>query len=132
MFACSGIAFTPLHAASGIGDLLACVLLLAATLIHLEGSRRGRAAWLWLAAVVGSGAALARESAVAWPLVVLALAWRGGSGIPRWRAVLPALAAGVLTATWLVAAGQVPHASPSGPYALDLSPAHLATNLVTY
>src|SRR2546422_5109864 len=41
MFARSGIAFTPVHAASGVGDLLACVLLFAATLIHLEGSRRG-------------------------------------------------------------------------------------------
>src|SRR5262245_62002029 len=37
VFAASGIAFTPLHWVSGVCDLLACVLLLAATLLHVEG-----------------------------------------------------------------------------------------------
>ena len=129
IFACSGIAFTPLHAASGIGDVLACVLLLAATVVHLAGRRRERMSWLWCAAAIAALAALAKESAAAWPLVVFSLEWRSGR---RWRAALPALAAGIVTVAWLAIGSPMPRPDPAGPYSLSFAPAHLLANLATY
>jgi hypothetical protein len=132
LFACSGIAFTPLHAASGIGDLLATVLLLAATLLHLRGRLRSRAAWLWAAAALASAAVLAKESAIAWPLAVLSyeglFAPRPVSG----KAILPAITMGLASALWLLAGQGGSRWVTSGAYALDFSLAHLVTNLTTY
>ena len=129
VFACSGIAFTPLHAASGIGDLLACVLLLAATVLHLAGRRRDRRSWLWLAAALVTLAVLAKESAAAWPLIMLLLEWRGTR---RWRFAWPALAGGIAAAVWLLIVAQVPQSGPTGAYAQSFAPAHLLGNLATY
>jgi len=129
VFACSGIAFTPLHAASGIGDLLACMLLLAATLIHLEGRRRDRALWLWTASATAALAGLAKESPAAWPLVVFSLEYRRGL---QWRAIAPALVAGMVTVLWLSFVSHASWSGPAGAYALTFLPAHLGLNLATY
>ena len=129
IFAGSGIAFTPLYAASGIGDLLACALLLAATLLHLEGRRRDRALWLWTAAATAVFPALAKESPAAWPLVVFSLECRRGL---QWRAITPALVAGTVTVLWFAVVTQASWLGPASSYALTFVPAHLAFNLATY
>src|SRR3989442_10245335 len=50
LFGVSGIAFTPLHWAAGVSDLLACTLVLGATLLQLASEGRPRA-WRWAAAL---------------------------------------------------------------------------------
>ena len=132
LFACSGIAFTPLHAASGMGDLLACVLLLAATLLHIQGKIRKRGSWLWAAAAVAAIAVLAKESAMTWPLAVFAYERIATPRPTNWRAILPSMAMGVATLLWLVAGQGMSGWETSGAYSLEFSPTHLLTNLTTY
>jgi hypothetical protein len=132
LFACSGIAFTPLHAASGIGDLLACVLLLAATLAHIQGRLQARGWWLWAAAAIASVAVLAKESAIAWPLAVLAYERFATPRPTNWKAILPSITMGLATLLWLVAGQGLSGWETSGAYSLEFSPTHLMTNLATY
>ncbi len=132
LFAASAIAFTPLHWLSGIGDLLACGLLLAATLAHLEGRRRGQAAWCWVGAGLAGAAALAKETAIAWPLALAVLEWRGNLGARRGRALLPGVLMGLAVAGWLALTRRLPGSGAADPYAVSASPVHLAVNLLTY
>jgi hypothetical protein len=132
LFAASGIAFTPLHWVSGIGDLLACVLLLGATMAHLEGRRRGLTALCWAAAVLAASATLAKETAITWPAAIAMLEWRSGLFRPRWRALLPSVAAGLGMGTWLAFTRHVPGSDALDPYGIAVSPVHLAVNLLTY
>ena len=67
-----------------------------------------------------------------WPLAVIAFERYALPHPGRRRAVLPALAMGLAAAVWLAAGGQASRWDLIGPYALDLSPIHLATNLATY
>ena len=138
LFATSGIAFTPLHWASGIGDLLACGLLLGATLLHLQARSSGRPTFRWAAALVAFAAALAKETAIAWPLVIAALEWRGGfrptqpreEGSTLRQRLVPAGAMGLATFLWVNVSRVVPGTDPA--YALSIAPGHLARNLGTY
>ncbi len=136
LFAISTIAFTPLHWASGIGDLLACGLLLAGTLLHLEGRERG-AAWPWAAAAVAFAAVLAKESAVAWPAAIAVLelaspARSGGTPASLTRRLVPAAVTAGAMLAWLALSRGVPRPAPGDPYALSDAPGHLAGNLLTY
>jgi hypothetical protein len=135
LFAFSTIALTPLHSASGIGDLLACALLLAATLLHLEGRLRG-GAWPWAAAPLAFAAVLVKESALGWPQAIAILegcailpAAGGTPGSLRRRLAPAALAAAAMLG-WLALSRSVPSA-PSDPYALSVAPGHWAGNLLT-
>ena len=132
IFAASGIAFTPLHDASGIGDLLACVLLQLATLLLLAGRQRGRLGLVWIASATAAIAVLAKETAVAWPLVALAID-RSVQPPPRgWRPYLPLIVCWGAVMLWLVTAAQTPGSGAEGPYGTDFSAWHLAANLQTY
>lgn len=132
IFAASGIAFTPLHDASGIGDLLACVLLQSATLLLLAGRQHGRAGLVWLASATAAIAVLAKETAVAWPLVALAID-RWVQPPPRgWRPYLPLVLCWAAVMLWLVTAAQTPGSGAEGPYGTDFSAWHLVANLQTY
>jgi hypothetical protein len=84
----SSIAFTPLHWATGVIELLTGTLLLGATLLHLQGGRRS----LWPAALVALTAMLSKETAASWPLVVALIAWRTRTVRSAMRATLPAAA----------------------------------------
>jgi hypothetical protein len=137
VFAASGIAFTPLHWMSGVGDLLACGLLIAATLLHLESRARGRESLAWAGAALAATAVLAKEVAIGWPLVVAALE-RWGPPAPgrdargRRRALLPAITMGIASFLWLGATRGAPPSLPSAPYAVSTDVVHLVANLFTY
>lgn len=141
LFAASGIAFTALYAASSVGDLLALLLLLAASWAHLDARSRADSIAPWLAAALALLAVLAKESALAWPLVIVGMESfaglpppkrRNGSVAPRWRAVLPALLVGLLGAGWMGAAMIRGTTSATGAYAVSVAPTHLLCNLSTY
>ena len=75
LFAVSAIAFTPLHWAAGISELLTASLLLGATLLWLGAARRS-AGWRWGAALLALAAMCSKETAATWVLVVALLEWR--------------------------------------------------------
>lgn len=128
LFGVSGIAFTPVHWMSGIGDLLALALVLAATILHLDA--RGRIGWTVASAALGCAAALAKESALAWPMALAAIEWRAGER--RWKALVPALVATAVAGLVLWAGRAAPVWPTSGAYAVSFDPRHLAINLLTY
>lgn len=130
VFGVSSIAFTPLYWASGVGELMSCALLLAATLMHLHS--RGRLGWRWGAALVALAAMFAKETAVAWVLVVLWLEWKPSRRSPDLRAALPAGVASLLFLVIFVATRQTEVLDASEPYARSASPLFLLTNLFTY
>jgi hypothetical protein len=137
LFAVSGIAFTPLFWLSGIGDLLACTALLAATLLHIEGRARG-GAWPWAAAAAAFAAVLAKEVAVAWPLAIAIVEQRGAlpspstAGRSRRQRLAPVGIAGIASLLWLWLSRGTPSTAPGDPYAISIEPGHLAGNLLTY
>jgi hypothetical protein len=141
LFGASGIAFTVLHAASGIGDLLALLMVLLATRVHLHARDRADSGGLWLASAIASLAVLAKESALAWPIVIVGIeclgvlsppASSGGVAVPRARLVLPAIASGILGAAWTFGSMGSGGMSPIGAYGVTLAPLHLLANLSTY
>jgi hypothetical protein len=141
LFGVSAIAFTPLHWASGLGEIIAGTFALAALWLHLAargagaaeaGGRRERPMLLWVSAAAVLAAGLTKEVTLLLPLVLLAADRRLGAFAPRARSLLPAGAAGLL-----FAAGYAATFHASGPlggdaYAWSLSPVFLAQNLATY
>lgn len=130
LFGASSIAFTPLHWASGIIELLACALLIAATLtLLLLPSSAPRQ---WLVALLLLAAMLAKETAVAW-IGFAALACRVLDRAPPQRAIgYPAIGITVAYLAWYLLTGTGLDRSPSGAYALSASPDFLLRNLSTY
>ena len=130
LFGVSSIAFTPLHWATGVIDLLANTLLLGATWLWIESDRRGRRV-RWLAALVGLAAMLSKETALAWPLVVAVIQWRRHGIANLFRSVLPAaVAAGTFLLIFLVS-GQTQRLA-SVAYERTAAPEFLIQNLSTY
>src|SRR5262245_18016093 len=137
VFAASSIAFTPLHWVSGVGDLLTCGLLLAATLLHLEGRLGRRDSLTWSAAGVAALAVLAKEVAIAWPFVIAVV--ERTVPLPferdvreRRRVLLPAVTMGIAAFVWLAATRGAPPTSAASPYAVSTDLGHLVGNLFTY
>jgi len=131
LFAASGIAFTPVHWVSGIGDLIACNLLLVATLIYREARRRDHGALLGASVTLAFAAVLAKESAIGWPLAIGWLEWRNRSATARGPVLWPAAVAALAMVVWLFATRH-PVAAPSGPYSVSGAPGHLLENGLTY
>lgn len=131
LFGVSGIAFTPLHWATGIVELLAGSLLLGATLLWLEARRRsGR--WRWGAALLALAAMLSKETAATWLLVVALLEWRSARSGPVWRTLLPAVTVSVVFVVVFLVTGQARQLDPTAAYARSASPLFLAQNVSTY
>jgi hypothetical protein len=131
LFGVSAIAFTPLHWATSVGELLAAGLLLGATLLWLEaGGRSG--VWRWAAALLALAAMFCKEIAAAWVIVVALLEARAPRRGRPWRALAPAAAVSVLFAAVYLATGQARQLDSAGAYALSASPRFLAQNLSTY
>ena len=130
LFGCSAIAFTPLHWASGIIELLTASLVIVATLLHLESERRGLA-WRWAAAAVAFAAMLSKETAIAWAPAVGIVEWtRGRAG---WgRRMAPAITVSIVWTVLFMIFGPSPPRDPSDTYALTSSPVFLGQNLLTY
>ena len=130
LFAISGIAFTPVHWVSGIGDLLACNLLLAATLVYRQGRQQDRTELLAAAVALACAAMLAKEVAIAWPLLVAYLEWRNRPAPERAPVLWPAGLAALAMGGWW--AFTRPHDPGGGAYAATWTPGHLVPNLLTY
>jgi len=96
----SPLAFTPLHWAAGVQELLGAALALAAVDLALSGGRK-----LALAVPVGAAAMLSKESGLGLPLLLGALAWGGAITTRDRRGVVLAslaLLAAALAEGWLV------------------------------
>jgi hypothetical protein len=131
LFGCSSIAFTPLHWATGVVELLTGTLLTLATILHLEGQRRG-AIWRWAAATSALLAMLSKEAACAWVIVILFVELQRGPVREGVRRAVPALTAGIACVVVFAASGQWSRFEHSDPYARTLSPLLLGLNLSTY
>jgi hypothetical protein len=130
LFGCSAIAFTPLHWASGIIELLTASLVFAATLLYLEAEPRGHA-WRWGGAALAFAAMLSKETAVAWVLAICVIeGTRAREGV--WRRMAPAVTASVVWSVLFMIFGPTPPRDPSDTYALTASPVFFAQNLLTY
>lgn len=132
VFGVSSIAFTPLHWATGIVELLSASLVLAATLLHIEARRRGRTAGLWGAAALALAAAFAKETAAGWVALAAILEWRSRIWKPSARALVPAIAGAGLFVLWFFGAGAAHRFAGSEAYARSLAPEFLLLNLSTY
>jgi Dolichyl-phosphate-mannose-protein mannosyltransferase len=132
LFGVSSIAFTPLHWATGMGEILVTLFALAALLTHRRARERESRGWAWLTAACVLGALLSKESAVVLPLILLVADSRLGDFAPRPRSLLPS----ALVTLGFVAAFVVSldHAEYLGgeAYAMTLSPVFIAQNLATY
>lgn len=130
LFGTASIAFTPLHWASGIIELLCASFLIAATLAMLRfppsAKRDGLVGLLLLAAM------LAKETAVAWVAFAALAGWTIGRAPPQRAIGYPAIAVTVAFLAWYLVRGPGLDLSPSGAYALSASPDFLLRNLSTY
>ncbi len=138
LFAVSSIAFTPLHWASSLGELMMTVFALAAFEAFLAVRAHESATLPWLAAALGLGAMLSKEAAILLPLPLAVAAWRGalapgGRAARRTlRATLPlAVVALVFGSGFIVTLDRASYLGGAA-YAMSLSPAFLAQNLATY
>jgi hypothetical protein len=133
LFAASPLAFTPLFWASGVQELLAAFLALAAVERWLEWSERPASLRLPAVIALGAAAMLAKESAIGLPLLLGGLAWtRWGrpANWPRAAAVgLAFLAAAAVAASILALKGF--DISAGAPFALGGVKA-VGLNLLTY
>ena len=131
LFGASSIAFTPLHWATGVIELLTGTLLIGATLLHLR-SHRGGWGWRWAAAVLALAAMLSKETAAAWLLAIAWIEWRPERPVQSRRTVLPAATAVTAFVLFLITASQGRLPEASGAYAYTASPVLLARNFFTY
>ena len=130
LFGASSIAFTPLHWASGIIELLAAGLLVMATLVLFGPPVR--MARQWFLAFVLLAALSAKEIAVAWIAFAALARWMIDRTPPHRAIGVPALAVGVAFPVWFLVRGTGLDLSRSGAYALSASPDLLLSNLSTY
>ncbi len=131
LFGVSSVAFTPLHWATGVIELLTTTLLLGATLLHLRSRDHG-SGWGWVAAAVALAAMLSKETAVAWILVVAFLELRSGPPARAARRIVPAAAADLIFVLVSLGSRHWHLPEPSAAYAWSASPLFLAQNLCTY
>jgi hypothetical protein len=130
LFGVSSIAFTPLHWAAGVTELLSCTFLLAAMLVHL--SARSRPSWQWGSALLALAAMFSKETAVAWVIFVVILEARLRRSIPRVADLLPAVCVFALFIFVEVATKQVQHFASTPAYGQSFAPGFLLANLSTY
>jgi hypothetical protein len=131
LFGTSTVAFTPLHWASGITELLTALLLVVATLMHIA-SWSGRIIWRWLAAAVALAAMFSKETAAAWVLIVVGLELSRRNRLAMGRALVPSILATLAFALVLVHGKTGLGTDSAGAYAWTLAPRFLAQNLATY
>lgn len=115
IFAASPIAFTPLYWASGIQELLGGVLALWAVERWLTTRRRG----VLIAGVLGAGAILSKESALALPVLFGGLVFANRNGLRGNQRVRWAVVAGLLLVSTFEASLVARHfaTGPRDPYA---------------
>lgn len=133
LFAASPLAFTPLFWASGVQELLAAFLALAAVERWLAWSKRPASLRLPAVVALGAAAMLAKESAAGLPLLLGGLAWARWGRPARWpraaAVALAALAAAAIAAAVLALKGF--DTAAGAPFALGGVKA-AGLNLLTY
>jgi len=162
LFGASGIAFTPLHWATGLGEIMATSFALAALLLYLmargaqaDGTRRrapthaatatqaegpaadaarapGAGTLLVLSALAVLAAGLSKETVLLLPLVLFAADRRLGLFPPRLRALAPAALAGLVFLAGFLATLGSSDYLGGQAYALSFSPVFLVQNFATY
>ena len=157
LFGASSIAFTPLHWASGLVELMVSSFALAAFLLYLvtrapwlphaaapatagqtpeataplAPAGRWRPVLMWLSALFVLGALLSKESAILFPLALL-VANRRLDPRATARAAVPQLAATLLYAVGFLATLRLVHYVGSEVYSMSKDPRFIALNLATY
>ena len=132
LFGASSIAFTPLHWATGFGELLATTGALGALLLFLDARARGSRAALWLSALCVLAAALSKETMLLLPLVLVVAEWRLDTPARDLRRVIPAAAVMLAFAVaFLLTARRAGYLGGEA-YAMSAAPGFLAANLATY
>ncbi len=132
LVAATSIAYASTHWASGLGEVLATALTLAALALHVECRHRRSPALAWLAGLSVAAAILSKESAILAPAALWLfdrLVPVTGAGRGAMREVLAGggLAAAAAVAVYVAS----PHVGGEA-YALSWSPAVWLTNLGTY
>lgn len=124
--------------ASGVQDLSMMALTLASLVLYLRSLDSHRVLWRSLSLAAYALALLAKETAVTFPVLLIAVEWvrnaqNGHRPKPR-QLVLPALGyAAVVGAYLLVRWHQAaPPSTTEGPYALSPAPVTILSNLLTY
>jgi hypothetical protein len=141
LFGASGIAFTPLHWATGFMEIFAATWALAALLLFLaargagaarSAEERERPGLLWVSALAVLAAGLSKEATILLPLVLVAADRRLGACVPRARSLIPAAVTAVLFVAVYAATFRSAEHLGGAAYALSVSPAFIARNLATY
>ncbi len=132
LFGVSSIAFTPLHWASCLVELLATTFSLAAFHLWLVGRERNATGTLWIAALLGFAALVCKESAIFLPLVLLVTHWRLEPTRPAGRTLAPQITMTLAYALAFILTLRFVHYVGSEAYAMSPSPVFIALNLGTY
>lgn len=152
LFGTSTIAFTPLHWATGFGELLATTSALGALVLFLDARgagagdgatrgtgpaplptrARGSRAALWLSALCVLAAALSKETVLMLPLVLVVAEWRLDAPARDLRRAIPAAATMLAFAVaFLLTARRAGYLGGEA-YAMSAAPGFIAANLATY
>src|SRR2546425_4468748 len=131
LFGASSIAFTPLHWASCLVELLVTTFTLAAFATFLVARERGSLALGWAGALLILAALLSKESTILFPIVLFAVHFRLGDPAPP-RSLAPQTVAVIAYAAGFLATLPLVHYAGSETYSMTLSPAFIGMNLSTY
>jgi Dolichyl-phosphate-mannose-protein mannosyltransferase len=132
LFGSTSIAFTPLHWASGTGELMAATGMLGSLALYLKARAQGSLAWAVASAAAFGAAMLSKETTITGLLVIAAAEWRTGIASPSARAMLPHAVVAALVALATATAYASGAFLGGAAYAWSLDPAALFRNLLTY
>jgi hypothetical protein len=128
----STIAYSSLHGASGLGEVMATAFSLAALVLQIHSVRSRDSLGKWMAGACVMGALLSKESVLLLPIAIWAWTRWVAPGPKPVGAFIGIFVCGGLGAVALVSAwGLAPHVAGEA-YELQFSPAAWIANLITY
>ena len=131
LFGASSIAFTPLHWASCLVELLVTTFTLAAFAMFLATRERRGLTPGWAGVLLILAALLSKESAILFPVVLLVVHFRLGDPAPP-RSLAPQSVAVLAYAAGFLATLPLVHYAGSETYSMSRSPWFIGMNLATY
>lgn len=132
LFGASSIAFTPLHWATGMGELMATLFALLSLELYLAARERGSTPWSWLSAAALLAALLSKETVLLLPAVLLLAGRRAAGPGARRGMLIPAAGVAIVWAVAFLATIRWVDYSGGEAYAMTAAPGFLAQNLATY